>query len=132
NRGDQGAGFLLGALKGAVVAAFLAAALLRHADTYIKAGGYVEEQVKASNALAWSQQFRPAEKIWNSPPVQAFVTRIRARGLWAGDLERTPPAPPNEPRRPRCGPPPGPSRWNCLGPTPTPRIRTSSSSSTRV
>src|SRR5262245_30043934 len=36
NRGDQGAGFLFGALKGTVVAAFLAAALLRHADTYIK------------------------------------------------------------------------------------------------
>jgi len=82
--GDQGAGFLLGGLKGAVVAAFLAAALSRHSEKYIQAGGYVEEQVKASQALAWDAQFKPAERIWTSTPVQAFVTRIKSRGLWSG------------------------------------------------
>jgi hypothetical protein len=82
NRGDQGAGFLLGALKGGVVASFLAAALAQHSQTYIQAGGYVEDQVKASHALAWSEQYQPARRIWNSPPVQALVARVRSGGLW--------------------------------------------------
>jgi len=86
NRGDQGAGFLLGALKGAVVAAFLTAALAKHSDKYILAGGYVEEQVKASQALAWHAEHRPADRIWNSVPVQTFVARVKSRGLWVDSL----------------------------------------------
>jgi uncharacterized membrane protein required for colicin V production len=92
-RGDQGAGFLLGALKGTLVVAFLAAALMRHAQAYIQAGGYVEEQVKTSQVLAWSEQYRPAERIWKSAPVQSFVTRIQSRGLWMD-----PPAPAPAPK----------------------------------
>lgn len=82
NRGDQGAGFVLGAAKGAVAMAFLAAGLNKHVDSYIKQGGYVEEQVRASQALALETRYTPAAKLWTSVPVQTFVSRVRSRGLW--------------------------------------------------
>lgn len=91
NRADQGAGFLLGALKGAVVASFLAAGLVRFAPVYLEPMGEgkaaVEEQTKASRALEWAAQYRPAEVIWASAPVQSFVAQVRSNGLWVDGAE---------------------------------------------
>ncbi|GIW87140.1 MAG: hypothetical protein KatS3mg108_1464 [Isosphaeraceae bacterium] len=85
NRADQGAGFLLGALKGAVVASFLAAGLVRFEPAYLEPLGEgraaVEEQTKTSKALYWAAQYRPAEQIWGSVPVQTVVAEIRRHGL---------------------------------------------------
>lgn len=82
NRTDQGAGFLFGAAKGAVIAAFLASAIVGYAPGHMKPGGVVEAQTKASRVLLWAQQYHPAEQIWNSHPVQSFVAHVRRNGLW--------------------------------------------------
>jgi hypothetical protein len=120
NRGDQGAGFLLGAVKGLVVASFLAAGIVKYEPMYTRfAGGtWVEEQVEASQGLGWAQQYRPAERLWHSQPVQAFIAHIRSQGTWessphssadpppirtADSRPRTldlPPPPPLDPRSP--------------------------------
>ena len=97
NRGDQGAGFWLGALKGSLVAAFLTAGIVHYAPTYAKYGGWVEQQVQKSRAVAFSQRYQPAERIWRSAPVQALVVRVKSRGLWVG--------PPKSPERPSEPPP---------------------------
>lgn len=90
NRSDQGAGFLLGAGKGAVACVFLTAAIVQFAPHYVKPGGVVEKQTKASRALAWTARYHPAERIWESAPVQSFVEHVRRRGFWEdGD---TPPS----------------------------------------
>jgi uncharacterized membrane protein required for colicin V production len=81
NRGDQGLGFLVGALKGAVVAAFLTAGINAYAAEYLRAEGWVAKQVETSRGLAWSAQYQPAKQIWNSGPVQAFVRQVRSCGL---------------------------------------------------
>ena len=47
-RGDQSAGFLLGAAKGLIVVAFLAAGIAHYAPDYLKAGGWVGDQVGTS------------------------------------------------------------------------------------
>ncbi len=82
NRGDQGAGFALGAAKGLIASAFLASAIVKYAPGYVKPGGVVEEQAKASKALAWSAEYQPADRIWSSTPVQSFVAHVRRRGFW--------------------------------------------------
>ncbi|MEO6810815.1 MAG: CvpA family protein [Isosphaeraceae bacterium] len=82
NRGDQGVGFLFGGLKAALVATFLAAALAKHAPKYVKAGDVVSEQIQTSQALVWTHQYHPADRIWASAPVQSFVAHVRRRGLW--------------------------------------------------
>lgn len=83
NRADQGAGFLLGAAKGFVVCSFLAAAIVQYAPGYADAGGgLVEEQTKTSKALLWAAQYKPAEQIWNSQPVQMIVAEVSQNGLW--------------------------------------------------
>ena len=112
NRGDQGAGFVLGAAKGALAMAFLASGLNKHADSYLKQGGTVEEQVRTSQALALAlivtealavarveeqvrtsqalaleTKYTPAAKIWGSAPVQTFVGRVRSRGLWEQEVD---------------------------------------------
>lgn len=119
NRGDQGAGFLLGGIKGGLVAVFLAAALSKHAPTYLEHAGYVKEQVESSRALAWTATYKPADTIWNSPPVQALVTRVRTRGLGTEPAETTKPTRPEPPpvrtaERPKSlelpKPPPPPRR----------------------
>ncbi len=88
NRADQGAGFTLGALKGAIVASFLAAAVAKYGPPYFATTPFAEEQTKTSRAMEWSVQFRPAEKLWESVPVQAFVARVKNRGVWsAGEVK---------------------------------------------
>lgn len=91
NRGDQGAGFALGALKGAIVVAFVASSLAARTQTYIQSGGWAGQQVQDSRALMLAMQHKPAEKIWQSAPIQALVTQIRREGL--GDLAPVAPEP---------------------------------------
>jgi uncharacterized membrane protein required for colicin V production len=81
NRADQGAGFVLGALKGAVAACFLVAAVERFVPEELRKAGPVEETTKNSKALAWSMQHHPAERIWGQPSVQAVVAEVRRHGL---------------------------------------------------
>lgn len=83
NRTDQGAGFTLGALKGVIVASFLASGVAKVAPTYLNKTPMVEDQTRASKAMAWAEQYRPAERLWSSPPVQALVARVKSRGMWS-------------------------------------------------
>jgi uncharacterized membrane protein required for colicin V production len=85
NRADQGAGFLFGAAKGLVAAAFLASAAARFAPRMADPSGIVHDQANTSQALAWDQAYRPAEQIWNSAPVQSVVAHVQRNGLWAAD-----------------------------------------------
>jgi uncharacterized membrane protein required for colicin V production len=85
NRTDQFAGFLLGATKGAVVVAFVVAGLQRHAVDRVKGVDWAEQQAKESYALKWDAQYRPAERVWTSPPVQHLVAEIRRKGLMTPD-----------------------------------------------
>jgi uncharacterized membrane protein required for colicin V production len=83
NRGDQGAGFLLGAAKGSLVAIFLTAGIARYVPTYVKADGWIPEQIATSRALKLSATYHPAEQVWTSRPVQELVARVRRGGLWS-------------------------------------------------
>jgi uncharacterized membrane protein required for colicin V production len=81
---DQGAGFLLGAAKGGLVAAFLTAGIVDHVPTYVKSDGWLRRQVETSRAVTLNARYRPASQVWASPPVQTLVARVRSRGLWSG------------------------------------------------
>ena len=81
NHADQFAGFLLAAAKGALVAAFLVGAIDRHVLTYGQQVPWVAEQLRASRALAWHDQYRPADRVWSAPPVQMFVAHVRQMGV---------------------------------------------------
>ncbi|MDB5353271.1 MAG: putative rane protein required for colicin production [Planctomycetota bacterium] len=83
NRADQGAGFTLGAIKGLILASFLAAAVTKYGPPYLSTAPFADEQAKTSKAMAWSLQYCPAEKLWVSPPVQSFVSRVKSRGVWS-------------------------------------------------
>jgi uncharacterized membrane protein required for colicin V production len=85
NRTDQFAGFFLGGVKGAIVVAFLAAALQRHAVDRVKGIDWAEQQAKDSYALQWDGQYHPADRMWTSVPVQHFVGEIRRKGLISRD-----------------------------------------------
>jgi uncharacterized membrane protein required for colicin V production len=81
SRNDQFAGFLLGAAKGALVAAFMTAGIQKYALNQVAAIPWAEQQVKTSMALQWNAQYQPAAKIWLSPPVQHVVIRVQRMGL---------------------------------------------------
>jgi len=80
-RNDQFAGFLLGAAKGLLVAAFATAGIEKYAMEPIKTVPWAEEQVKTSWALQWNQEYQPVPRIWSSRPVRRFVTYIERMGL---------------------------------------------------
>ena len=80
-RNDQFAGFFLGALKGLVVAAFVAAGIQNYGLEQVKNVSWAEEQAKASWALKWNETYQPARKIWASRPVRHFVDHIQRMGL---------------------------------------------------
>lgn len=82
NRADQGAGFLLGAAKGAIIASFIAAGIARYIPGRIPPGGAIEAQTQKSQAMQWVETYHPAERIWNSLPVQAYITQVKRRGMW--------------------------------------------------
>jgi uncharacterized membrane protein required for colicin V production len=80
-RNDQFAGFMLGATKGLLIAAFATAGIQNYAMEHVKAVPLAEEQVKTSWALKWSETYRPVPRIWSSRPVQHFVNYIERMGL---------------------------------------------------
>ena len=81
SRNDQFAGFLVGAAKGVLIAAFMTAKIQEFALAQLATITWADQQVKTSMALRWNEQFQPATKIWASPPVQHFVGRIQRMGL---------------------------------------------------
>ncbi|RUL89219.1 CvpA family protein [Tautonia sociabilis] len=96
HRGDQSAGFFLGAAKGAIVVAFLVAGIQRYSPRYLEAGGWVGQQVQTSRLLALSERYQPARRLWELPPVQAIVSHVRTMGLGSGtDPENAADAPPS-------------------------------------
>jgi uncharacterized membrane protein required for colicin V production len=80
-RNDQFAGFLLGAAKGVLIAAFATAGVQKYALDQIKTVSWAEEQVKTSWALQWTEAYQPVPKIWASPPVRHFVNYVERMGL---------------------------------------------------
>ncbi len=84
SRADQSAGFLIGAAKAAVVAAFLVANLDKYALTWAKSVPWADQQARDSMVLAWERQYRPADRLWSAPPVQQFVAYVRQMGMAGG------------------------------------------------
>ena len=84
-RNDQFAGFFLGAAKGLLIAAFLAAGIQNYALEQMKNVSWAEDQAKASWALKWNETYQPARKIWASQPVRHFVKHIQRMGLPPAD-----------------------------------------------
>lgn len=83
NRTDQGAGFTFGVVKGLIIASCLASAVRSYAPGYYEKAPFVEDQAKGSRSMAWAEKYHPAETLWKSQPVQAFVGRVKNRGLWS-------------------------------------------------
>jgi uncharacterized membrane protein required for colicin V production len=81
NRNDQFAGFLLGAVKGLLIAAFMTAGIERYARDRIQSVAWAEEQAKSSLALKWSVQYQPVPKLWSSQPVRHFVNHVTRMGI---------------------------------------------------
>jgi uncharacterized membrane protein required for colicin V production len=81
DRNDQFAGFFLGAAKGLLIAAFLAAGIQNYGLEHAKNVSWAEDQAKASWALKWNEAYQPARKIWASKPVQHFVNHIHRMGI---------------------------------------------------
>ncbi len=81
NYADQGAGFVLGAVKGLVAVVVLAFVCDRYAVEHLKNVAWLDEQAKGSQALAWSREYQPALKIWETRPVQMYVAHVRLNGL---------------------------------------------------
>ena len=90
-RNDQFAGFMFGAAKGLLVAAFVTAGIQRYAMVPIKAVPWAEEQVKASYALKWNEEYHPVSLVWSSRPIRHFVNYIERMGLRKpGEPSQTP------------------------------------------
>jgi len=91
-RNDQFAGFLLGSAKGLLIAAFLAAGILKYGSKPIETVSWAQEQVKASWALRWSETYQPVPRIWSARPVRHFVDHIQRMGLQKPGEESQSPA----------------------------------------
>ena len=84
-RNDQFAGFVLGALKGLVVAMFLTAGVQKYAIDRVAGIAWAEDQIKTSKMLKWNAQYEPVPRIWESPPVRHFVKQVQRQGLTSPD-----------------------------------------------
>jgi uncharacterized membrane protein required for colicin V production len=80
-RNDQFAGFFLGAAKGALVAAFIAAGVEKYAPEFVNKTAWAEHQLTGSFALKWTEQYKPVPRIWATPAVRRFVEHIQRNGL---------------------------------------------------
>ncbi len=85
SRNDQFAGFLMGGIKGLVIVAFVTAGIQKHALQQLQTVEWAKHQVDNSLALKWNEQFEPAPRIWNSRPVQHFVSQIHEMGVRSPD-----------------------------------------------
>ncbi len=93
-RNDQFAGFLVGTIKGAVIAAFLAGGIERYGADQVKMVPWAGEQVKASWAMQWTVAYQPVPRIWASRPVRHFVNHVTRMGIQKpGDPSQLPAAP---------------------------------------
>jgi uncharacterized membrane protein required for colicin V production len=90
-RNDQFAGFLLGATKGFLVAAFVTAGIQKYAMDQVKTVAWVHDQVNASMAIKWNDEYRPAARIWQSKPVRRFVAQVRRMGRQEPGSQNQPP-----------------------------------------
>jgi uncharacterized membrane protein required for colicin V production len=81
SRGDQFAGFLLGAAKGLLVAALLIATLQTYGTGLVQNVTWVQQLTNESKALKWTDQYQPVPKIWSTPAVRHFVHQIQRNGL---------------------------------------------------
>jgi uncharacterized membrane protein required for colicin V production len=80
-RGDQAAGLLLGAAKGALIVVFMVSALEKHALSHLKGLAWAEQQAQTSHALVWNDKYHPADRIWSAQPVQVLVSHVQKEGL---------------------------------------------------
>ena len=80
-RDDQFAGFLLGAGKAALLAAFMAAGVQKYGPDLARHASWVEQQTTGSHALKWTTAYQPVPRIWSAPPVRQFVEHIQRNGL---------------------------------------------------
>ena len=78
---DSGAGFLVGAAKGLIAATFLTAGIEQYSATYLKEVPWASEQVRKSQAMAFTRSYQPADRLWSSPPVRLFVAHVRRAGI---------------------------------------------------
>ena len=104
-RADQGAGFLLAAVKSVLVLAFLVASLDKYVSRWAQSVPWADEQLRTSMAVAWERQYRPADQIWESPPVQHFVAYVRQMGISGGTDLVTPASLLTNPLLPDLSPP---------------------------
>ncbi len=80
-RDDQFGGLLLGAAKGLLVTAFLAAAVEKYGADVVRSSQWAQRQTNGSYALKWTERYQPVPRIWSTPPVQSFVQHIQRNGL---------------------------------------------------
>jgi uncharacterized membrane protein required for colicin V production len=80
-RGDQAAGFVLGAAKGLLISAFLVSGIETYAVGYLKNLSWAEQQALSSRALTWNEKYHPAGRIWATKPVQTFAAYVQKMGL---------------------------------------------------
>jgi uncharacterized membrane protein required for colicin V production len=80
-RGDQMAGFALGAAKGLILAAFLVAGIEKYGQAQLEKIRWAGEQARNSYAWEWNEKYHPAVRIWGSAPVREFVNHIHRMGL---------------------------------------------------
>jgi uncharacterized membrane protein required for colicin V production len=80
-RNDQFAGLLFGALKGSLIAAFLAAGIHKYTPEIVEHVSWAGPQASTSVALKWTEQYQPVPRIWAAPPVRRFVEHIQRNGL---------------------------------------------------
>jgi uncharacterized membrane protein required for colicin V production len=80
-RNDQFAGFFLGASKGLLIVAFMAAGIQNYGLEQAKNVSWAEDQAKASWALKWNETYQPARKIWASKPVRHLVEHVKRMGF---------------------------------------------------
>jgi len=95
-RNDQFAGLLLGALKGAVFAAFVAAGVQKYMPDIVRNVAWAGPQANGSQALKWTEQYQPVPRIWAAPPVRRFVEHIQRNGLKGGPKAEAEPDEPNQ------------------------------------
>jgi uncharacterized membrane protein required for colicin V production len=81
DRNDQFAGFLLGAVKGAITVAFVTAGVHQYAISKLAAIPWAEQQVRGSWALKLDEKYHPSIKIWESVPVRHFIARVQSMGM---------------------------------------------------
>jgi len=80
-RDDQFGGLFLGAAKGLLLVAFLAAGVQKYGADLARNVPWAERRTLGSYALQWTDRYQPVPRIWAVPPVRRFVEHIQRNGL---------------------------------------------------